>query len=126
MNFSTRQLLINLLSILIALSAIMMLSYVQASVINRAPNAFPFNMGLNYVIMKRYPGQRVSFDDIVDVDEDTGVLIISRDENSETIGVYDPNMTKAFENTHWEIGVTHSRTAVSCGSKLYSTPCSRA
>ncbi|HHX74581.1 MAG TPA: hypothetical protein GX699_06730, partial [Firmicutes bacterium] len=74
----------------------MMLSYVQASVINRAPNAFPFNMGLNYVIMKREPGQRVSFDDIVDVDEDTGVLIISRDENSETIGVYDPNMTKAF------------------------------
>ena len=53
------------------------------------------------------------FDDIVDVDEDTGVLIISRDENSETIGVYDPNMTKAFENTQWEIGVTHSRTAVS-------------
>lgn len=99
MKFSTRQLLINLLSILIALSAIMMLSYVQASVINRAPNAFPFNMGLNYVIMKREPGQRVSFDDIVDVDEDTGVLIISRDENSETIGVYDPNMTKAFENT---------------------------
>lgn len=76
----------------------MMLSYIQIEAMARATDAYPFYMGTNYIIMKRDSEQRVSFDDIIDVDKDTGVLVISRDENSETIGVYDPNMIMAFQN----------------------------
>ena len=84
----------------------MMLSYIQGKAMARDPNAFPFYMGPNNVIMKRNTEQRVIFEDIIDVDKDTGVLVISRDEDSEVIGVYDPEMVRAFENTYSGAGFT--------------------
>ena len=103
---NNRQLLINFISTLISISAIMMLSYIQGKAMARDPNAFPFYMGPNNVIMKRNTEQRVIFEDIIDVDKDTGVLVISRDEDSEVIGVYDPEMVRAFENTYSGAGFT--------------------
>ena len=84
----------------------MMLSYVQGTAMTRESDAYPFYMGQNYVIMKADSGQRVSFEDIIDIDKDTGVLVISRGINSETIGVYDPDMTMAFENAFTGRGIT--------------------
>jgi len=94
-----QQLLLNLLSILIALSVLMIVAYIQERVTEWSPGAYPFGMSEKHVIMKRESEQRVTFDDIIDVDKDTGVVVISRDENSKTIGVYDPNMVMAFRNT---------------------------
>lgn len=104
MKIKNRQLLIVLISILIALSALMILTYIQGTAIFK--EVYPFSMGRNYVVMKGNPEQPVSFEDIIDINEDTGILVISRNENAETVGVYDPNMVMAFENTQWIIGYT--------------------
>ncbi|HBC32205.1 MAG TPA: hypothetical protein DC024_13310 [Clostridiales bacterium] len=100
-----KKLLISIISVFVAVSAIMMLSYVQAQAIYQ--EAYPFGMGQNHIVMKSDSKKQVCFSDVINIDEDIDVLIISRDdENSETIGVYDPSMVMAFWNTASGLGIT--------------------
>lgn len=96
--------LITVVSGLVALSALMLLTYIQGKATNLEPN--PFFMGSNCVQLKTdFPAQ-VHFSDVVDIDEDDSVLLISREEKSGIVGVYDPNMVMAFENTFYGLGAT--------------------
>lgn len=47
-----------------------------------------------------------AFQDIIDVKNDRDILILSHHEGSEVVGVFDPNMVMAFENTYDLLGFT--------------------
>ncbi|MGI6363422.1 MAG: hypothetical protein ACOX21_06740 [Bacillota bacterium] len=104
MQLKNEQIIMSMLSIIIALSVLMMLGYAQKFVTNSQDDAFPFFMSFNCVVMKSNTKPTASFADIIDANTDIDVLVISRDEGSYFIGIYDPNMVMAFENTYQLLG----------------------
>ena len=77
----------SMLSIIIALSVLMMLGYAQKFVTNSQDDAFPFFMSFNCVVMKSNTKPTASFADIIDANTDIDVLVISRDEGVKPIFV---------------------------------------
>lgn len=104
MKIEKRQLTMCIISTLISMSVLMMFTYVHASVVNSNPT--PFYMTSKHIVMKSESLQHITFDDIIDVDKDKSIIVISRDSDSEVVGIYDPNMIFAFENTFVSAGLT--------------------
>jgi hypothetical protein len=105
MKVKFEQLLMGALSVLTALSVMFMLSYTQLKLTAQQSYSV-FGMSENSVTMKSYSKPKAAFDDIIDVDKDNDVLVISRDTDSAIIGVYDPSMVMAFQNTYVLMGYT--------------------
>ncbi len=98
------QVVISLVGVLIGMSVLMMLTYIYDAAVTGSTN--PFYMTKNYRVMKKNTAHKISFDDIIDLNEDMDILVISRYKDKPILGIYDPAMIMPFQNTYVSPGTT--------------------
>lgn len=94
----------SIIATLIGMAALLMLTYVHASA--ASSEMYPFYMTNNHMVFKRNTDSLVTFEDIIDLNTDTDVLVISQYQDETILGVYDPTMVMAFQNLHTVPGFT--------------------
>lgn len=83
-------------SALIGISVFMLLTFVHSRVSTSEQE--PFRMSFRYKTLQKTTENKVVFDDVINLENDKNVLVVTYNRNQDYIGVYDPMMTLAFEN----------------------------
>ena len=106
MKYKTQNLLCVIMSITTLFSSLFCIDYITKSSIYK--NDIPYGMSINYLkLVKSVPDNiHVIFEDVINIDLDTQLTIISEFDNANYMGIYDPAYAYVHQNSIIAPGTT--------------------
>lgn len=95
----------DIFSVILFMILILTVNYTFANYYFNNSNDIPFGLSDNAVVLKSRNGNNVPYSDIIDLDKNTDIRIITTTKNKKVIGIYDPSMYYYVNSTKFTLPV---------------------